>query len=293
MNRRESRHCRAFTLIELLVLIIVIAILAALLLPAVSKAKMKAQQVNCLSNVRQMAAAGIMYMNETGQNLPWYQPDMPDYSSTHPITDWMRTLSSYGVTDQLRLCPSTHVQSPLQHQNIPGAADTAWDYGLNVTMPLSGSYGINNWLCSFAPSAVSDDRTPHYPAYLFSKRAAIQVPSQTPFFFDAIWVEVQPVEADPSAMDLYTCALKNTGMQRCTILRHGGKIATASCPFNGRSQVLPGAINIGLADGHAQLAPLRNLWNYYWHFNWQPPWTGSNLRPENLESTGPSREIHD
>jgi len=249
----------------------VIAILAALLLPALSKAKIKAQQAKCLSNVRQITAAGLMYMNDTGQNLPWYQPDMPDYRPTCPITHWMGTLSGYGVADQLLLCPSTHAQSPLQHQNIPGAADTAWDYGLNATVPLSGSYGLNNWLCSFAPSLVSDDRTPHFPAYRFSRPAAIRVPSHTPLFLDAIWVEVQPVETDPPGMDLYSVAVTNTGMQRCTILRHGGKIAKESCPFNGQNQALPGAINIGLADGHAELAPLRNLWNYYWHLNWQPP----------------------
>jgi prepilin-type N-terminal cleavage/methylation domain-containing protein len=68
MNQNPGRTL-AFTLIELLVVIAIIAILAAMLLPALAKAKQKAQAMQCLSNERQLALAWIMYANDNKDNL--------------------------------------------------------------------------------------------------------------------------------------------------------------------------------------------------------------------------------
>jgi prepilin-type N-terminal cleavage/methylation domain-containing protein len=115
---------RAFTLIELLVVLAIIAILAALLLPALGRAKIQAQQTGCLSNLRQVTVAGLMYLNETQGGFPYNAPLLPGYEPTVSPT-WSYALTNYGANDQVRLCPSTRPQ-PLTAAYAAGAADLAW-----------------------------------------------------------------------------------------------------------------------------------------------------------------------
>lgn len=96
-GHRALRQCCGFTLIELLVVIAIIAILAALLMPALSGAKAKSRQISCVNNLRQVAVAATLYAGDWEDQLP------PRRRTT---STWPFRLKPFFVDWRLITCPN-------------------------------------------------------------------------------------------------------------------------------------------------------------------------------------------
>ena len=128
----------AVTLIELLVVIVIIAILAAMLLPALSRAKAHANSAKCKSNLHQMGLALNMYLADNNSKYPYasYQIALPGVPGDHtPVSSWELFLQPYYAlswTNAAFQCPG--YKGPLGH-DIPGVGYSgfpAWSYAYNA-----------------------------------------------------------------------------------------------------------------------------------------------------------------
>ena len=257
--QKVTKRSDAFTLIELLVVIAIIAILAALLLPALAKAKAQAQRTKCLSNMRNWGYATVLYENDYADMFPFFGytggqqwPELigPYVAAQVDPTASFNTAAVY--TNILRMCPGGSIGQP---PYSTGASLVTGNWNCWI--------GANFGQALYAPFFYESNSVGINPPL---RAARVVKPSQLMIFMDVVSDYVyNPTEP--------TYNLK-------VDMDHDGLLdsyTSSSPPYNwARPTVHDNGANLSMMDGHTERVAFKTLWQLdslgqmvcpYWYLN--------------------------
>ena len=234
-NFHSAKEKAAFTLIELLIVIAIIAILAAMIMPVLARAKESGRRIYCLNNLKQLSLCCQMYVNDS---QGYYPPR--DNTSRWPN----RFSDSYGGNINLLLCPTDVAMNPGSPPESVGMSNSN-----NVADASPRSYFINGWNDYFAAQFGTTDWRTLEPD-IISVGSGIK---QNCIVYQSDTIILG--EKENTAGDFYMDLLENGGNDFTGIAeqgRHDNNGITSSQQNQQNGAGSSGGSNYAMADGSAR-----------------------------------------